>query len=439
MEEYNRVKLRVSILEGLILQLEMEEKLYINTRNILIKEAQEINKKYKTAMQIEGFLQEISQYESDEEIKKKYIEFSDLRINKDLKMGDIFKLMLDDSSEGRISYAIRVNKGRSDDFLPSVGKAKIFQLNNAIEKNNEKVIVNAMQIFEDFFAKLLKSCILSKPKNYLYDKTITFDKLLMSDLNELKKEVLDHEVEALMYNVLETIELLNKKEKFNLEKYKDLWDDFIEVYAHRNIIVHNQGIINDAYLKLVPEKYKNQPKGKYINITSTLLKNKINTIIKFSYLLFYLNGTTEQEADILEDTAFQFLKKEMWSEAKFAYELLIKLQNISNAEKLNYKINIINAVKHLSSLEEAKKEINNLDVTGLDVRYKIAKELLLENNINITQLLEENYPYIYNSDMIQTWPIFIEYRKTDEYKEFREKHKEDFEIYEYLPETLPEN
>lgn len=56
-----------------------------------------------------------------------------------------------------------------------------------------------------------------------------------------------------------------------------------------------------------------------------------------------------------------------------------------------------------------------------------------------TEMLDMNYPDVYNSYMIQTWPIFIEYRKTDEYKDFRMRHKEHFETYEYSPEKNIEN
>ena len=50
---------------------------------------------------------------------------------------------------------------------------------------------------------------------------------------------------------------------------------------------------------------------------------------------------------------------------------------------MDFNINRLNAKKHLVGMEKARKEIENLDVSGMNDSYLIAKELLLENNENI--------------------------------------------------------
>lgn len=433
------ITLKVPILEGIILQLEMEEMLYSTNRGILMEEANRIHKEYKTAILIECFMQKVSRLENREEMEKAYQEFAEKEINDNLKIGDIFKLLIEECTANKLSYEIMVNKGKGDKFLPDVGSAKMFQIKNAIRRNKEKFIINALQLFEDFFAKLIRGIIFKYPDKYLSDKTISYSDLIKTDVNELKSDLINKTVEAYMFDVIKSIEIICEKENWDLSKFQDIWNDFVEVYQHRNILVHNMGKVNNIYLKNVADKYKTVKCGTYLEINDNILQRKQSAIIKFCYLLFYLVGETEQDLEVLNDVAFGFLKKEKWEEALFAYQLLSKVKRVGQASKINCKINMLNAKKHILSLDEVKNEIINLDVSGMDKKYVIAKELLLENNEQVTEMLDKNYPDVYNSYMIQTWPIFIEYRKTDEYKDFRMRHKEHFETYEYSPEKDIEN
>lgn len=270
-----------------------------------------------------------------------------------------------------------------------------------------------------------------KPEAYLHDKVISYDKLISSDLQKLKNQLIGSEVEKLMHGVSETISKINKIHKLHLENFQDLWDSYIEMDLHRNIIVHNNGKVNKDYLDAVPNKYKNVKIGEQIKCDRKIIEQKTNNLIKFGYLLFYLLGENSNELTVLEDTAFDFLQKEQWELAEFAYELLEKTKLTTHANKLNYVINKLNSKKHIYGLETVRKEIEDLDISGMQQLYEIAKNLLLENNDKVTEELEKCYPDTYNSYLICTWPIFIEYRKTKEYKDFQEKHKEDFEAYEF--------
>lgn len=435
----DKIMFKVPILEGIILQLETEEMLYSENREILIREGKRIYGEYSTAILIECFMQKVFSLKNKEKMEELYQEFAETKIDNDLKIGDVFKLHLEECTENRLSYEIMVNKGKDDKFLPDVGSAKIFQNRNAIKRNEEKVIINALQLFEDFFAKLIKGIIEKYPEKYLSDKTISYSDLIKADVSELKRDLINKTAEAFMFDVIDSIEKICEKESWRLSDYKEIWEDFVEVYQHRNILVHNMGQVNRKYLNNVAKRYKNVQCGTYLKLSTEILQKKIGVIIKFCYLLFYFAGETEQDLEVLNDTAFGFLKKEKWEEALFAYQLLSKVKRVDQASKINCKINMLNAKKHILSLNEVKDEIINLDVSGMDKKYVIAKELLLENNEQVTKMLDKNYPDVYNSYMIQTCPIFIEYRKTDEYKDFRMRHKEHFEIYKYSPEKNIEN
>lgn len=424
--------IKISILQEFALNIETEKKLYDQMFKNALQEAKAIRDKYKYSLKIEEFLQSLSKLDEEEQIREKYDNFINQEIDNGMKFGDVFDLDIDSIvKEKKISYGIRLNKVNTTLFLPAIGTLKLYQATETLKLISEKVITGAIQIFEKYFERLLWRLITIKPEAYLHDKVISYDKLISSDLQKLKNQLIGSEVEKLMHGVSETISKINKIHKLHLENFQDLWDSYIEMDLHRNIIVHNNGKVNKDYLDAVPNKYKNVKIGEQIKCDRKIIEQKTNNLIKFGYLLFYLLGESSNELTVLEDTAFDFLQKEQWELAEFAYELLEKTKLTTHANKLNYVINKLNSKKHIYGLETVRKEIEDLDISGMQQLYEIAKNLLLENNDKVTEELEKCYPDTYNSYLICTWPIFIEYRKTKEYKDFQEKHKEDFEAYEF--------
>ena len=69
-------------------------------------------------------------------------------------------------------------------------------------------------------------------------------------------------------------------------------------------------------------------------------------------------------------------------------------------------------------------------------QYAIAKAALLNDYSLVSELLEG---WIEKEDMatyyLKTWPLFIDYRLSDEYKKFVESHKDKFEIGAYQSST----
>lgn len=424
--------INISILQEFVLNIENEQKYYEKSFESSTKEKKDITNKYKHSLEIERFLQQLSKLTDEKEIEESYSSFINQDIYSNLKYGDVFSVDLKNFIDNKkVNYSLKLNKVNTDYFLPSIGKLKLFQSSEAIKLAGEKALTGSIQVFEKYFEIILKHLIMSKPDAYLHDKTITYAELINTDIDQLKKELIEEKVSKMMHGVKETISIINKIHKLNLEKYQDLWDCFIELDLHRNILVHNNGRVNETYLNSVPKKFNNVQVGDYIKCDKKCIETKLSNLIKFGYLIFYLVSEGNYEFDVLEETAFDFLKKEKWELAEFAYSLLEKVNILSHSQKLICKINQLNSKKHLLGLEKVKKEIELLDISGMEQKFSIAKDLLLENNDKVTDELEKCYPKTYNSYAICTWPLFVEYRKTNEYQEFKERHKDDFEPYEF--------
>ena len=95
---------------------------------------------------------------------------------------------------------------------------------------------------------------------------------------------------------------------------------------------------------------------------------------------------------------------------------------------------MLNAKKHRLGLEATREEILKIDTIGMEKNFIVAKKMLLEDYDSIEEDLEECYPKHFNTSAIYSWPIFIDFRKTEHYAKFIELHSEDFECYNYRPE-----
>lgn len=423
-------------LKRFILEVEMEKVLYEETFKILLLKAKDVKTNYNVALKIEEFFQKFSTLKNKEQMYEAYKEFANQNINDKLKMGDVFDINIDQVTESAIPYRINVNKINVEYAHPEIGMEKYYQIVNALKTTGEKVIINSIQFFEEYFSTLLQRLILKKPEAYLHDKVVTFEELFNGDVVEIKKRLLNKEISKLMYNVKDTLMKIDKIHKLNLSNYQEIIDGFIEISLHRNILVHNNGIVNQEFLDDLPKAKINDYKiGDFIHCSKMYIEEKTNNLIKFAFLLLFLIGETEKDRDELDKTAFDLLTNGNWDVAEFAYELLLKLPKLNNENKYDYTINKLNSKKHLLGLDNVREEIMDLDVTGMTTTYLIAKDLLLENNEKVTSALELYYPESFDSYTIQKWPIFIEYRKTDEYKRFIKNHQEDFEPYMFVPKS----
>ena len=80
-------------------------------------------------------------------------------------------------------------------------------------------------------------------------------------------------------------------------------------------------------------------------------------------------------------------------------------------------------------LQSVKEEIENFDTSALDKSFFMAKLILLKNYSSATTCIEDLCDKgELDNTAIEEWPLFKEYRKTDEYIKFKESHPELFGV-----------
>lgn len=125
-----------------------------------------------------------------------------------------------------------------------------------------------------------------------------------------------------------------------------------------------------------------------------------------------------------------------WRLSEYIYNLMMKEKEQSDADKLCNKVNYWISVKNQGRLPSIEEEIQKLDVSATAGQFKVAKYALLDDFEKVSELLEDIIGTEIPACYVEQWPLFIQYRQSDEYKKFRNKHMEEFEKLGYQPEYM---
>lgn len=391
-------------------------------------------KKWKNDSLLLKFISKIQETKQHEKRKKEIDKFIKHKLDSKTTVGNIIKVKINDN--GKIALKMLPNKFFSPNVLNN--KYNKFDLDENIKS---KLIVAYMINFENFFSRLLKFLILKNEEFFFSSNkgetpsSITFEEILKNPNKDFKQYVVDKQVEKLTYDVMKSIEKFLKQTKQNdyvINEFKDLYESFIEIYYRRNLIIHNNSVVNEQYLNNVKNTDYNE--GFKLKHSNEYVEKAKDSVDNFACLVYAVLGTLLKDAeekeeyyDFLDEYSFSLLRRSAWQSAKFTQTLLLKFAAKETAQQLNYKYNIFNCRKHLHD-DSFKAELLSIDDSAFDIIYKIAKHLLLDNNEDVYKLLKENYPQNVTKQQILTWPIFIDFKKTDEFNKFTNDYEDDFDF-----------
>ena len=423
--------MNIYVLNNALVKLENERMFYDEFGKVLRAKIKKFQKDYRIGLKIYDFLCDSMEGEND--LKTQQEKLKDLlseKINDKTKIGDLFICEFDKETS-ELKYSLKISKDM-EFYSPEKVRDKIIELNSAIKSIGEQTVVSCVQYFEEFFDGLLRNLMEQYPEKYFYDKKIDYKDVVQNSLSEIKDKVIGNEVYSMMHGVVDSVKKINDKHSLGLSNYNDLFEKYIEIDAHRDIIVHNFGKANKDYNDAVAKRFQKEL-GKYINIDDKYINDTIDNIEKFEFLLYYLCGKTDEEENLLEKIAFNFLCKEHWDNSLFFYDLLKRIKKKDNRILLmTYQVNYALAYKYLEGMEKAKEIIEEIDVSGMNDTFVIAKHLLLEENEDAFNILVNTYPNSFRIHSIIQWPIFKEFRKTEYFGNFIKKFEDDFNEYSSL-------
>ncbi len=311
---------------------------------------------------------------------------------------------------------------------------------------NNSALMMLLIKYEEMIMGVFRWVIRSYPEAYLSDKKISYSEILEIDsqIDSVKEILVNQEIDEIMRKpISDWYKILNEKHKINFGVLSDYFDEFKEVYYRRNIVVHNNGVVNNDYIKSVKEEYrKNVKKGEFLEVEEQYLKKSFD----IAYIMLYgtilcvakLSSSKEEIYDSIEDMAFQHMIDGEWKISKFIYKYIMEecKKELATADYERIKINYWLSIKNMEGLASIQDEVKKYDVSAMEGKYKVAKACLLDEYNEINRLLENYLGNEVRTSDVEYWPLFLQYRKNKAYKEFKKNHIAEFSKHSYNAENI---
>ena len=334
--------------------------------------------------------------------------------------------VLESSREG-VLYQIKDGKGlQNNDVSKDACEYTRFAEMPFIHGDN--TLITLITRFEDFVSDYLSIVYLKYPKKYLDSKTITFSEISEMGVSSIKELILRREIDRTMRESFSSWFDTLEEHKLDFGICKNELCSLAEIYARRNIIVHNSGYVNESYISL--SKATSATIGDRLFADDEYLCKAFSVVktIVYSMLIEGVKFIDDNKPKYIESifiNVFDELCSGNYLTCITVYKALTKCKYADESIKLMSKVNLWISEIEINGIESVKKEISVLDTSALDKQFMLAKVTLLREYKKTTEIVEElltkkELPY----SAIESWPLFMHYRKTEEYKTFRSNHPE---------------
>lgn len=311
------------------------------------------------------------------------------------------------------------------------------RLDAGIELLAPSLTVALVSAFDHYLSRLLRWYFTVRPEvlNSI-DKTISFPDLVKFGSVEAAREfVLEKEIEStLRESHAEHFRILESRLGIPLRKDLAIWPEFIELTERRNLFVHTGGRVSHQYIKNCSEHGVNFERalspGEQLNVAPEYFKRGIDVVselgVKLGQVMWRKVLPDELEAadSGLIKVTYLLLRAQRY---KLGKELLdfgcVTLKK--HASEQNRRILLVNRAqcyKWLGDTATCKQLIGAEDWSATGLNFKLAVAVLEDDFSGAEKLMVEaaQTNYISEEDFI-SWPLFKEFRKSEEFKRAFEK------------------
>lgn len=389
---------------------------------------------YKVGLTICNLFDSVLDKDNIEEKNKRIDEILNEKINENLILQDICTIEKYTENKNVLRYSMLDRYFSNIYYSPIAAKLKLQSAGKYKKILVESVISHIIVVFENFLGNILRILIKKEPLKYLANQQIMISEVIQKGEESISEKI-EQTVDSYLRCSIDQLSEIEKKEKIEIDRYEKISTSFSEVYYRRNAYIHTDGKVNKDYLNKVDNIYKkNIQIGNELVCDKDYLDNSICLLSKiiFSIVFELLKNTNVNAIEMSYITNYYFVRllNEHYPICKFVYQSLSQYKPIEFADKMNFRINYLNACKQLGETEFVNKKLKELDISAMEDKYKIAKYCLANETEKIYSLLKSTYPHSFNALEIREWPIFINFRETKEYQQFRNEHLEDFLVNE---------
>lgn len=329
----------------------------------------------------------------------------------------LFSEMVEISEDGKTGRYRSIPKPVKESYI----KVEALQRQNEILYSGSLMLL--VTYFENTIAKILKKDLQIHPQRMsLETKSVSYKILEMSNnIEDVRNFLIENEVTAMMYkSVSEWIEYFKKSVKLKLEYVTKTLPELKEIISRRNVIVHNEGVVNNIYMNTVSEEYRLHVHiGDILSVDREYILNAIDLVelIGMSIILeMWINESDKDKKEVDKVLAIvfdEYLIFEKWENARILYEICLKSNKMQLADELMCKINRWQCYKWLGQFDEMKREVEELDITACQPMYKLGVLALLEKDEEFFECFGKQNDI--GESELKEWPLFRGIRQNQIY------------------------
>ena len=398
----------------------------------------ELEKEYQIGLAINDVLQDIPDDVEDIGTLKSQIDEKDIF---GIKLKEIINVTLArENDRNNISYSMTSDYQSQD---PQIARSKKNKLDSQRNIFCRSILSNVIIIFERYLARIYEFLVVSNPEQYFEGKTIKTSRLFSATVEEIIISEVREEVSNNLFDSIKTLDKMNEKSSINLDRYICIRKVFEEIYYRRNLFVHNEGVVNKIYLDNIHEEYKKGVKcGDRLVCDDYYLHNSIVVLKEMICVLFYeflvsIKSDAKNYDILSQNIAFSALNNEEYAFCEYIYGILVKNKDFSFLDKSMFEVNRMIALKQQG--KSIQKWLDGFDVSAMQTQFAIAKCCLQDDFDRVYTLLSRTYPESFNATAVRDWPIFIDFRNTEQYEKFKLEHSDDFQQYLFDMEEIIDN
>lgn len=317
------------------------------------------------------------------------------------------------------------------------------------------LFVSLVSQFDAYLGNLIRIMFKIKPELLnLSEKNISYSELIeYSSIDDIKDYIISKEIDSILRDGhIDQFDWLEKRLGIKLRKDLKAWSIFVEATERRNLFVHCDGKVTKQYLNVCRnhrvERSVEFDIGKTLSVDEKYFTQAYKCLFEIGVKLGHVIWRKIQEEDReeadknLNNISYYLINDEDYELSIilliFATDILKKYS--SEESKHVFIVNKAQVYKWNGNNEECRKIIEGVDWSAADLKFKLAKFVLLDDFKSALEIMKKigKDGDIKKVDY-KEWPLFKEFRKSEKFlKMFEEIFGEKFEISEEEEEKLKE-
>lgn len=282
------------------------------------------------------------------------------------------------------------------------------------------ILMGCVSFYDSAISDIMKAFLSLNPARFRNsDRTFTAAQLFdMKDMSNVIDVIIDSEVDNVMRGShTNQIDYLEKIGKIDFKDKYGNWSSFVEIFERRNIVSHNNGIVNDIYVNNCKAAgiSKLPPFGTKLKLTRGYMRKSANILHEVLLLiLFELWNKIEknQKKELyygINETGFDLIRAKNYGLASRILEFALnkKDQNASEEARRMIAVNLAISTKFSSEASSFEEALNHFQWDACSDKFQICIAAIREDIDTVQRLM----PRVRMSEDIvardfQTWPAF---------------------------------